>query len=76
ANISEANHIMEILKLSAEASGQEINMNKSEVFFSRNISRPAQEDLSKIMEVRHVLGTGTYLGLPSMVGRSKKETFT
>ncbi|MCI44573.1 RNA-directed DNA polymerase (Reverse transcriptase), partial [Trifolium medium] len=41
ANISEANRIMEILKLYAEASMQEINMNKSEVFFSRNISRPA-----------------------------------
>ncbi|MCI35572.1 RNA-directed DNA polymerase (Reverse transcriptase), partial [Trifolium medium] len=35
----------------------------------------AQEDLSRIMGVRHVLGTGTYLGLPSMVGRSKKDTF-
>jgi hypothetical protein len=51
-------------------------MSKSEVFFSRNISMGAQEDLSRIMGVRHVLGTGTYLGLPSMVGRSKKSTFT
>ncbi|MCI12579.1 RNA-directed DNA polymerase (Reverse transcriptase), partial [Trifolium medium] len=40
------------------------------------MSRPAQEDLSKIMGVRDVLGTGTYLGLPSMVGRSKKETLS
>jgi ribonuclease HI len=31
--------------------------------------------MSGIMGVRHVLGTGTYLGLPSMVGRSKKATF-
>jgi hypothetical protein len=76
ANIFEANHIMGILRLYAEASRQEINMNKSEVFFSRNISRSAQEDLSKIMGVCHVLGMGTYLGLPSMVGRSKKETFS
>ncbi|XP_058726215.1 uncharacterized protein LOC131597540 [Vicia villosa] len=27
------------------------------------------------MGVRHVLGTGTYLGLPSLIGRSKKATF-
>ncbi|XP_058760434.1 uncharacterized protein LOC131633762 [Vicia villosa] len=27
------------------------------------------------MGVCHVLGTGTYLGLPSMIGRSKKEVF-
>jgi hypothetical protein len=66
---------MEILKVYEEASGQEVNLSKSEVFFSRNISRAAQEDLSRLMGVKHVLGTGTYLGLPSMVGRSKKETF-
>jgi hypothetical protein len=66
---------MSILKTYEEASGQEINMTKSEVFFSRNISMAAQEDLSRIMGVRHVPGTGNYLGLPSMIGRKKKETF-
>ncbi|MCH90826.1 putative ribonuclease H protein, partial [Trifolium medium] len=64
-----------ILQTYEEATGQEINMSKSEVYFSRNLSRAAQEDLSRIMGVKHVLGTGTYLGLPSMVGRSKKDTF-
>jgi hypothetical protein len=66
---------MSILKTYEEASGQEINLTKSEVFFSRNLSRPAQEDLSRIMGVRHVLGTGNYLGLPSMIGRKKKDVF-
>jgi hypothetical protein len=47
----------------------------SELFFSRNVSRAAQEDLSNLMGVKQVLGTRTYLGLPSMVGRSKKATF-
>jgi hypothetical protein len=76
ANLDETRKLMNILKTYEEASGQEINMSKSEVFFSKNISMAAQEDLSRIMGVRHVLGTGTYLGLPSMVGRSKKSTFT
>jgi ribonuclease HI len=66
---------MEVLKTYEDATGQEINLSKSEVFFSRNISKAAQEDLSRLMGVRHVLGTGTYLGLPSLVGRSKKNTF-
>jgi ribonuclease HI len=35
----------------------------------------AQEDLSNIMGVKHVLGTGNYLGLPSMIGRKKKDVF-
>jgi hypothetical protein len=75
SNLSETRKLMEILKIYEDASGQEINLSKSEVFFSRNISRAAQVDLSNLMGVRHVLGTGTYLGLPSIVGRSKKATF-
>jgi hypothetical protein len=75
SNLSETRKLMEVLKTYEEASGQEINLSKSEVFFSRNISRVAQADLSNLMGVRHVLGTRTYLGMPSMVGRSKKATF-
>ncbi|MCH88928.1 RNA-directed DNA polymerase (Reverse transcriptase) [Trifolium medium] len=75
SNLFEPTKLMETLKTYEVASGQEINLSKSEVFFSRNISRAAQEELSNIMGVKHVLATGAYLGLPSMVGRSKKETF-
>jgi hypothetical protein len=75
SNLDETSRLMHILKTYEEASGQEINMSKSEVFFSRNLSLAAQEDLSRIMGVRHVLGTGNYLGLPSMIGRKKKDMF-
>jgi hypothetical protein len=75
STIAEANHLMHLLQIYEEASGQEINLSKSEVFFSRNLSLAAQRDLSQIMGVRHVLGTGNYLGLPSMIGRKKKDVF-
>ncbi|KAK2450768.1 hypothetical protein QL285_009870 [Trifolium repens] len=75
ANLDETNHLMQILKMYEQASGQEINMTKSEVFFSRNLNIASQEDLSRIMGVRHVLGTGNYLGLPSMIGRKKRDMF-
>jgi hypothetical protein len=75
ATITEASQLMSILDTYSAASGQDINLSKSEVFFSRNLSKAAQEDLSGIMGVKHVMGTCTYLGLPSMVGRSKKATF-
>ncbi|XP_058776514.1 uncharacterized protein LOC131650817 [Vicia villosa] len=75
ANLTEVHNIMEILNLYADAAGQDINLSKSEVFFSRNISISAQKDLANIMGVHHVLGTGTYLGLPSLIGRSKKVIF-
>ncbi|XP_058784794.1 uncharacterized protein LOC131659630 [Vicia villosa] len=76
ANIMEASNLMGILKIYADVTGQVINLSKSEVFFSRNLSGPAQEDLAKLMGVRRVIGTGTYLGLPSMIGRSKKAMFS
>ncbi|KAK2424247.1 hypothetical protein QL285_034627 [Trifolium repens] len=75
STLAETNHLMSILKIYEEASGQEINLTKSEVFFSRNLRIAAQEDLSRIMGVRHVLGTGNYIGLPSMIGRKKKDVF-
>ncbi|GAU27412.1 hypothetical protein TSUD_356480 [Trifolium subterraneum] len=75
SNLSETRKIMEILKTYEDASGQEINLSKSEIFFSRNISLSAQNDLAELMGVTHVMGTGTNLGVPSMVGRSKKATF-
>ncbi|XP_058766956.1 uncharacterized protein LOC131640587 [Vicia villosa] len=51
-------------------------MTKSEVFFSNNLSNTTKEDLAVIMGVCHVLGTGNYLRLPSMIRRSKKATFS
>ncbi|GAU17164.1 hypothetical protein TSUD_177940 [Trifolium subterraneum] len=76
ANVVEVNELMRILHTYEQASGQEINLVKSEVFISRNMSHEAKEDLSRILGVRLVLGTGIYLGLPSMVGRSKKAIFS
>ncbi|PNX96867.1 ribonuclease H, partial [Trifolium pratense] len=75
SNLDETRHLMRVLKTYEEAAGQEINLSKSEVFFSRNLSLAAQEDLSRIMGVRQVLGTGNYLGLPSMIGRKKRDVF-
>jgi hypothetical protein len=76
STVEESNHLMQLLKTYEEASGQEINLSKSEVFFSKNLSIAAQEDLSRIMGVNHVLGTRNYLGLPSMIGRKKKQIFS
>ncbi|GAU31360.1 hypothetical protein TSUD_19050 [Trifolium subterraneum] len=75
-NVAEVNELMRILHTYETASGQEVNLVKSEVFISRNMSQAAKEDLSRILGVKLVLGTGIYLGLPSMVGRSKKAIFS
>lgn len=64
---------MVLIRVYADVSAQEINMTKSKVFFGRNISRPPKEYLARVMGLCQVLGMGTYLGLPSMIGKSKKR---
>ncbi|GAU48097.1 hypothetical protein TSUD_238360 [Trifolium subterraneum] len=76
ANVAEVNELVRILHTYETTSGQEVNLLKSEVFISRNMSQTAKEDLSHILGVQLVLCTGIYLGLPSMVGRSKKAIFS
>ncbi|XP_024634347.2 uncharacterized protein [Medicago truncatula] len=66
----------QILTQYEEASGQAISLPKSEIFYSRNVAEPLHQSITNILGVRAVLGTGKYLGLPSMVGRSKKATFS
>jgi len=64
-----------ILATYEEALGQAINLQKSELFCSRNTPDELKNLIATTLGVRQVLGTGKYLGLPSMIGRSKHATF-
>jgi len=65
-----------ILTTYEEASGQAINLPKSEIFYSKNVGNNLQHVVTSILGVQAVLGTDKYLGLPSMIGRNKKATFS
>jgi hypothetical protein len=56
-------------------SGQAINFQKSEIFFSKNTSEADRSDVQNILQVTESMGSGKYLGMPSMVGRNKKAIF-
>jgi len=75
ANEKEAQVMKNILHTYELASEQAINLPKPEVFFSSVVPTPLKEVITNILGVRAVIGTCKYLGLPSMVGRSKEETF-
>jgi len=75
AEESQANVMKRILTTYEEASGQAISLPKSEVYYSHNVHQHVQQRITNILGVHAVLGTGKYLGLPSMVGRSKKARF-
>jgi hypothetical protein len=60
-----------ILQLYEDASGQAISLPKSEIFYSSNVPDTLKLSLTAIMGVQAVLGTGKYLGLPSVIGRNR-----
>lgn len=57
------------------ASGQSINLNKSQLMYSASVSSAEKVQISSILGVGASLNLGKYLGLPSMIDRSKKEVF-
>jgi len=65
----------DILVTYETASGQAISLPKSEMFCSRNVPDLLRNNLASILGVQAVLGTGKYLGLPSMIGRNRNSTF-
>ena len=69
-------HIMKNILLTYEkASGQSISLPKSEIFYSRNVIDTRKNAITNILGVRAVLGTGKYLGFPSMIGRDRTAMF-
>ena len=71
----EAVEMKNILTSYEAASGQSINLQKLEMYCSRNTPLDCPDRIATILGVKQVLGTGKYLGLSSMIGWSKKATF-
>ena len=75
ASEQECRKMIEILELYEAASGQKVNAEKSSVIFSHNTPeesrRMVMDILGPMQDTRH----GKYLGLPSIIGRSKTEVF-
>lgn len=75
ANGNECCKLKEILKIYESASGQKINTNKSSIFFSPNTSQELKEEILHILGPMNDLRHQKYLGLPSIISRSKKQVF-
>ena len=75
ASEQECHKLIEIHELYEAASGQKVNAEKSSVFFNHNTPQERRcevlDILSPMQDIRH----GKYLGLPSIIGRSKTEVF-
>ncbi|XP_016177721.1 uncharacterized protein LOC107620010 [Arachis ipaensis] len=68
-------NLLSILQVYEQVSGQVVNLDKSSVFFSNNTPIQTRDRLAEILQVPHVGNQNKYLGLPSVVQRSKRVTF-
>ncbi|XP_031116658.1 uncharacterized protein LOC116020318 [Ipomoea triloba] len=73
ATITETQAVKLILDDYASAFEQFVNFNKSSLFFSPNVTDNLRASICSILRVEGVGNSGTYLGLPSLIGRNKKE---
>ncbi|KAL0424121.1 UNVERIFIED_CONTAM: putative mitochondrial protein [Sesamum radiatum] len=75
ANTDTVLHVKHLLDTYRLASGQEINLAKSSVAFSRNTPLAAQHQLADALGIRLENKHEVYLGLPAVAFRSKKVLF-
>lgn len=75
ATREEVTKVKSILENYEASSSQAVNFQKSGIMFSSNIRRDKQVEYSNILGVHNGIESSDYLGLPSLVGRSKKRVF-
>ncbi|XP_024626573.1 uncharacterized protein [Medicago truncatula] len=72
----EASKILNILATYQQASGQMVNLDKSEASFSRNVQLEEKNMICNMMGAKAVEAQSRYLGFPIPFGRSKKVVFS
>ncbi|CAM8999447.1 unnamed protein product [Rhodiola kirilowii] len=72
---SEVDYLMETLRLYEDILGQKINLAKSEICFSNNVSAELKEYISDRLGMRQVSSFSKYLGLPVSFSNNKSEIF-
>ena len=72
--MNEATEIKRILKVYESSSGQQLNCHKTSLFFSPNTDNDVKERVKSMFGAQVIKPHEAYLGLPSLVGRSKNNT--
>ncbi|XP_027095016.2 uncharacterized protein [Coffea arabica] len=75
ANNRQATEVMKILRTYEKASGQLINLDKSAIFFSKNVSRELRREVCSSLGGMAEMKQGKYLGLPMVIARTKDQIF-
>ncbi|GMI84947.1 hypothetical protein HRI_002164000 [Hibiscus trionum] len=76
ASVESAVVLKDLLTQFGNVSGQCVNYDKSLLFFSTNVPTTTQLAIGNTLGVRIASNPERYLGLPTMVGRQKREAFS
>ncbi|CAN0840801.1 LINE-1 retrotransposable element ORF2 protein [Linum grandiflorum] len=76
ASLEEAQRIIDIIGKYGASTGQEVNLEKSSVFFSKNVMEADRTTIVETIGFSPTNCHSKYLGVPTEWGRSKKETFS
>ena len=76
AREEECQSLLEVLTTYERSFGQQINHTKTTIFFSKSTNADTQTTIQNLLGVNVVWRYEKYLGLPSLIGRNKKESFT
>ena len=71
----ESKELQTILQKYEETTVQRINTKKSSIFFSRNTDEDTEKEVKEILGAMQDSQLKKYLGLSSLIGRSKEQVF-
>ena len=66
---------LDLNKVYEQSSGQQLNQSKTSLFFSPNTADELKESIKAMFGASEIRPHESYLRLPSLVGRSKNNTF-
>ena len=75
ATEAEGLEILRILKVYESSLRQQLNNQKTSLYFSRNTKGEMQNKIKTLFRAQVIKQHETYLGLPSLIGRSKTNSF-
>ena len=75
ASLVECDSLQRVLEVYEWAAGQQLNRAKTSIFFSYNTPKEIQDEIKRRFGVQVIKQHEKYLGLPSLVGINKRNTF-
>ena len=76
ASMENCDELQRVLGVYERASGQQLNRAKTSLFFSKNTPRDIQGEIQRRFGAQVIKQHEQYLGLPSLVGKNKRNNFT